>query len=328
MHYADHQQSSGPLLVDWGANDRTLLNTSRADGPLVVRVVDGRVEPLLDCHPGGHYEYQPQGSLQTVDDVISDQDELNLKMPTFGANFKLMLQQAGELHVHMIVVGSYAAPDVSLHRSNLRGSCKDATAVATHVTVGAFVLSAGTRVNFETGVSAPVGAVEASAQASERVLNSAGDNQACAAALGQPQPPSGCSTSLQLFLTPVDESPAQDAQPFNTRPLGLAIAAAGVAGLGAGTVFYLVARDKRSGCASGGACPTQVALDRYNSGTPLLNASYISFAAGGVLTALGLIIAGPPRSDSASAPWTRLATARPRLQVTAAPGALALTGEF
>lgn len=195
-----------PLLVDWGPSDRTLFNTSRARGPLVIGFVGGRLEPLYNCHANGRYNYTAEHSAQVQDDIIDNADELHAKMPTFGVNFEGALQRTGKLHVRMKVVGLYATDKTTFTPADLQGEeCARATHVATYVTVGAFRLFTLSRGELKGDVAIPLGGgVGGDAHADEQTLNEAGDEHACdKAAPTDNQPPDGCSTSLQFVVVPI-----------------------------------------------------------------------------------------------------------------------------
>ena len=191
-----------PLLVDWGASDRTVFDTSRGQGPLVVVFGHGRLEPLSNCHASGQYRYTAEHSAQVQDDIIENADDLHARMPNFGAKYEAALQRMGKLHLRMKVVGLYEADKTTF---SLQGECARATHIATHVTVGAFRLFTLSRGDLKGDVAVPLGgALEGGSHADEQALNAAGDESACdRATSGDLQPPDGCTTSLQLTLIPI-----------------------------------------------------------------------------------------------------------------------------
>jgi hypothetical protein len=283
-----------PLLVDWGSSDRTLLNTSRTRGPLVVSVQDGAMEPLFECHVKGRYRYSAERSAQVQDEIIDNQDELHVKMPVFGARFAGDLARAGKLHVRMKVVGTFAADRATFERDDLDGNCASATHVATYVTVGAFrlfVLSTG---ELKGDVAlAPGAEVNAATRASEQSLNEAGEESACAkATVGDVEPPEGCSTSLQLVLAPIaasDEPVAPVEQPRSVPALGVTAAGALIAG--AATIAWIVNdgnyRELRDKCNSTVGCSST----RYDDSASSIH-SWDRLSAGGWVLGGAMAIGG------------------------------------
>lgn len=317
-----------PLLVDWGPNDRTVLNTSRRAGPLVVRFHNGTLEPLFNCHAKGSYVYSAEHSMQVQDDIIENVDELHAKMPAFGARFEAQLASAGKLHVRMRVVGMYTADQPYFRQQDLTGDCRGATNVASHVTVGAFRLFALSKGDLRGDIALPAGggSLGGQAQATEQNLNEAGDEGACSKASGEDkQPPEGCTTSLQLVLAPIDGSPVtpydDSVEPASAPAAGWVVGAVGLTGLAAGGVLLGLGQDKRGDCAGDGGCPDQASLDRYDAGTTLVNASVAAFVLGGagVATGAGILLFGGDDGPN---------TASREVRVWAGPGAIRLGGTF
>jgi hypothetical protein len=234
-----HGAAERPLLVDWGPNDRALLNRSREKGPLVVKLDGGSMQPLFACQAKGSYTYTAERSSQVQDDTIDGADELHAKLPAFGAKFEAELARSGKLHVRMRVAGSYAVKEQGFRREDLQGECTGATHVASHVTVGAFRLytSATGSVKGEASTHSPIGpSAGGSSKSTETSLNEAGDEGACSrGSPGDQGAPDGCSTSLQLVLTPLGGAPelstGEKAGPWIVGGVGVAgLILAGVAG--------------------------------------------------------------------------------------------------
>jgi hypothetical protein len=107
------------------------------------------------------------------------------------------------------------------------------------------------------------------------------------------------------------------------RTAGWIVGGVGVVALVTGVVLVAVGSGDRGECGAGGACPNQAALDKYNSGTPLLNASYGLLAGGGVAAAAGVVLW--LTSPRAAKPET---TRTGGIRVGVAPTGVALSGEF
>jgi len=306
-----------PLLVDWGPNDRALLNTSCAAGPLVVRYRDGAMEPLFSCHAKGRYAYTSEHTVQVQDDIIETADELHAKMPAFGAKFSGQLARDGKLHVRMMVVGTYAADQPYFKASDVTGDCASATHIASHVTVGAFRLFSLARGQLQGDVA--IGAAEGggTSRAEAQNLNSGGDEGACAkASAADGQPPDGCTTSLQLVLTPLlgaAEAPA-DLVHRDTAGTGsgawsgqktAAVIAGGVGvlGVGLGAVFGLSASSKwdqaKRDCGAGCAADSPAGAEKSDAQSAAA-LSTVGFAVGGVALAAGAVLWLTAKSGSGS----------------------------
>jgi hypothetical protein len=320
-----------PLLVDWGPSDRTLLNTSREKGPLVIRFHDGVLEPLFNCHAKGKYAYAAERSMQVQDDIIESADELRAKMPAFGVKFEGDLQRAGKLHVRMKVVGMYSADQPYFRRADLQGvqaECDSATAVASHITVGAFRLYTLSRGKLNGDVAVGTEAdVGGESEASEQDLNEAGDDNACGNAVASDtQPPDGCTTSLQLVLSPLQEErspqpvPVAETPALPMRTTGVIVSGVGVASLVVGGVFggltFASWDHANSECPSHSGCSAQASSDRSNALT-FGTISNVGFIAGGVLLAGGLTLYFTAPKDRA-----------PNVGIEMAPGRLGVAGRF
>jgi hypothetical protein len=80
------------------------------------------------------------------------------------------------------------------------------------------------------------------------------------------------------------------AEPSPRGTIGLVVGGVGVAAIATGVVLAAVGGGERAGCGGGGSCTTQNALDRFNSGTTLLNGGYIVLVGGAVAAAAGLVL--------------------------------------
>jgi hypothetical protein len=107
------------------------------------------------------------------------------------------------------------------------------------------------------------------------------------------------------------------------RTVGWVLGGIGVAAVAAGAALAAVGQGDRSGCDGSGGCPDSPTLDRYNSGTTLLNVGYGLLIGGGVVTLVGglLWLASPTGAKPESA---RQAV----VQVGIAPTGVMLSGGF
>lgn len=122
--------------------------------------------------------------------------------------------------------------------------------------------------------------------------------------------------------SPGAPSPATP-QGSSVRTVGWIVGGAGVAAVVAGIVLVVAGNGDRGDCRSDGGCPTQAALSKYNSGTPLLNAGYALLVAGGVAAAGGAVLwLVSPRGTAPESP----ATADVRVGLT--PTGIVVAGGF
>jgi hypothetical protein len=114
-----------------------------------------------------------------------------------------------------------------------------------------------------------------------------------------PASPASLAAPAAAAPAGADETPAASSPGGGMRTAGWITGGAGLAGLAAGIALVAVGGGDRGDCRSDGGCPNQAALDKYNRGTPLLNAGYVLLAAGGVATAAGVVlwIASPGRAN-------------------------------
>jgi hypothetical protein len=84
--------------------------------------------------------------------------------------------------------------------------------------------------------------------------------------------------------------PPRAAEPSPRGTIGLVVGGAGVAAIATGVVLAAIGGGQRAGCGGGGSCTTQGALDRFNSGTTLLNAGYAVLVGGAVAASAGLVL--------------------------------------
>jgi hypothetical protein len=97
------------------------------------------------------------------------------------------------------------------------------------------------------------------------------------------------SVAVVLAAAAAAPSPATPSS-GSMRTVGWIVGGAGVAAVVAGLVLVVAGSGDRGDCRSDGGCPTQTALTKYNSGTPLLNAGYALLVGGGVATAAGAVL--------------------------------------
>lgn len=188
-----------PLIVEWSAPDRAALEALAKHNQLVVQFEGCTLIPLRQCRaPVQPYGYTP---ITPKDEVVSmkNAEELYANIPAHAVQLEGKLQQSGELHAAMRIVGMYESHGAVPAVDQLEGDCADATHVVTALTVGAFEFSAGSA--DEAAVKAEVfGAGAGARKTGEReTLSRDGDVNACTTAKGDDQgPPDRCGALLRL----------------------------------------------------------------------------------------------------------------------------------
>lgn len=188
-----------PLIVEWSAPDRAALEALAKHNQLVVQFEGCTLVPLRQCRaPAQPYGYTP---ITPKDEVVSmkNAEELYANIPVHAVELEGKLQQKGQLHAAMRIVGMYEAHGVVPAVDQLQGDCTGATHVVTALTVGAFEFSAGSA--DEASVKAEVfGAGAGARKAGEReTLSRDGDVNACNAAKSDDKgPPDRCGALLRL----------------------------------------------------------------------------------------------------------------------------------
>ncbi|MBW2524657.1 MAG: hypothetical protein JRI23_10800, partial [Deltaproteobacteria bacterium] len=141
-----------PLIVEWPAADRALLE-AEAQGNVVVVAYDGCEMKLLPhCAAPGAYTYR--GVAPKHDTVIiRNEDDLYANMPVYAVKFQGKLASAGQLNVALTTVGHMEASEPWVRRDRLSGLCQGATHVVAGLAVGAFEFYAGAAAQVVAGGS-------------------------------------------------------------------------------------------------------------------------------------------------------------------------------
>ncbi len=126
-----------PMIVEWPAADRAMLEVRAKMGTVVVRARGCHIELLDQCRAPDAYAYFPTSSKRQSESVRS-KAELYAKLPVGAAKLEAKLSAGGELRVALDVVGTWAISRARLTKLELVGACKGATHVVTAITVGAF----------------------------------------------------------------------------------------------------------------------------------------------------------------------------------------------
>lgn len=202
---AVRRSADKPLVVEWPAADRAALE-ARAHGSLVaVRYSGCEMEVLSECDVDGAYAFVPLSRKQERV-TIRSADELYARLPVGAAALEGKLEHEGELVVDMTIVGRKQADRYVFSRSELHGRCDTATHVLTGLTVGAFSLYAGARVDVAAGVRFASASMGGAHERSRELLARDGDPAGCEAidqsdATGTPPPM--CGALLRVEAVPL-----------------------------------------------------------------------------------------------------------------------------
>jgi hypothetical protein len=193
-----------PLIVEWPSADRLELEARAKEGPVVVHYSGCEMRMLSSCRVDGRYVFTPTTpKSDTI--AIRDTDELYATIPIGAASFEGKLEKYGQLNVAMTMVGRLATTEPDVGRSQLSGSCKDATHVISGLTVGAFEFYAGA--DASVGASADVVVAEAggASRASHHTFTRDGSREACRTATEKDTaPPASCGAVLRVEVVPID----------------------------------------------------------------------------------------------------------------------------
>jgi len=193
-----------PLIIEWPATSRSQLEALIRRGVVAVRYVGNTMELLPECLPTSEYTYVYSGTNVHRDTlVIENAEELAAHLPLGVASLSGRLEQSGRLEVSLTVVGAYTLDPPALDVGEA-GDCGRATHYVSSLGAGAFQLSSGGTAAASAGVDVHGLGAGASTEARRQVINSAGDERACAGSTpDDTAPPSGCGALLRVTLSSV-----------------------------------------------------------------------------------------------------------------------------
>lgn len=193
-----------PLLVEWPAADRAMLEASTSSGVVAVRYTGCELEVLSRCTLEGVYEYR--GLTRKRDEVrIKDAASLYTELPVGAVRLETALSKEGQINIDMAVVGRLEAS--ANHAKPTEGStgCGGATHLVSGITVGAFQMYTGTAVSAGAGVG--VGNIGAGGEVarSTEFLRRDGEFGLCEeASSSDAQAPEQCGALLRVELAPIE----------------------------------------------------------------------------------------------------------------------------
>lgn len=193
-----------PLLVEWPAADRAMLEASASSGVVAVRYTGCELKIMSRCSLEGAYEYR--GLTRKRDEVrIKDAASLYTELPLGAARLETALSREGQINVDMAVVGRLDATASHAKPTEASTGCGGATHLVSGITVGAFQMYTGTAVSAGAEVGAGnVGAGGEVARSTE-VLRRDGDFGLCdLASSSDAQAPEQCGALLRVELAPIE----------------------------------------------------------------------------------------------------------------------------
>lgn len=201
-----------PLLVEWPAADRAMLEAAAESGIVAARYNGCELEVLSRCTLGGDYEYR--SLTHKRDQVrIRDEDALWAELPLGAAQLETALSREGQINIDMTVVGRLEA-DTDTIDAAAGSACAEATHLVSGMTVGAFAMYTGSAIDAKASANAGGFGGGASMARSRSVLRQDGDFDACDAAdTAEGVAPPQCGALLRVELTPLgaDGKPTSDA---------------------------------------------------------------------------------------------------------------------
>ncbi|MCL2824709.1 MAG: hypothetical protein FWD57_12020 [Polyangiaceae bacterium] len=192
-----------PLVVEWNAADRTVLERAVERGTVVVRYVGCDMEILEKCTAPGGYQYTPMSPrAETVS--VRDERSLYAHFPVGAVGLEGKLKASGRLDVDMTIVGQYYSNQSKISPGTLLGNCDLATHFVTELTVGAFVFGTGASEEVGSGLAYGGAEVGGGRTRSKEVINSDGDPASCArSTVDDDEPPEKCGAPIRVALTEI-----------------------------------------------------------------------------------------------------------------------------
>ncbi|HSC87980.1 MAG TPA: hypothetical protein VLC09_11940 [Polyangiaceae bacterium] len=197
----DAALQDAPLLTEWSAAEKANLEAQLASGAVAVEFSGCSMRLVRGCHVRGSYRWQ-RTTLSSDTLNIDNEDELFAKLPLGAVSLEGELSRAGQLNVETTVGGQYLLDGFDIAEVPDHGACSEATHVLTSLSVGAFRLNAGGRLQATAGVETGEAGVGSSTRSSEKQLRSAGDPESCRGSTDE-SPHVDCRSPIQAFLTPL-----------------------------------------------------------------------------------------------------------------------------
>jgi uncharacterized protein len=199
---------STPLVVDWKADERADLELAMQHGVAVVAYTCAGIKLLPDCHVTGGYGYA--GVTQQEEDVqIENADELRATLPKMGAlmgaQLSADLDRGTSIDIATMLVGKERTTIERAMRSDLVGTCTEATHFIRGASLGAFAMKQGTRGKIQASVTIFGSSEDATSESTKSMTSKAGVLDACKQAdRGDTAPPKQCGAPFRVELDAIE----------------------------------------------------------------------------------------------------------------------------
>jgi hypothetical protein len=199
---ASHDQ---PLVTEWPASYKARLEAMLQSGAVAVEYSGCELKIVDRCKVAGTYAWR-KTTLSTDTTDIRDEDELFAKLPLGAAALEGELKTSGSLHVQTTVSGQMQLVGKAADDATTGAECARATHLVTALSIGAFKLVAGGKVNAKAGASAGlVLDAHVGTNQTKETLREAGNPASCERATST-EPSPDCRSPIQIFLTPIKRS--------------------------------------------------------------------------------------------------------------------------
>lgn len=204
------------LVTEWSGAEKANLETLLRGGAVAVEFSGCQMRLLPQCQLAGEYHWQ-RTSPSTDIVEIKNEAELFAKLPLGAVALSGELKQSGNLYVETTVSGQNRLYGTTAAEVPRTVECMQATHIIDAMTVGAFVLSAGSEQTAGSSVEVEtLGSAGGSVTRSARVLRYAGNAQACG--YSTEEAPSGdCNSPVQVFLSPIPGQAEVEGPPGTVR---------------------------------------------------------------------------------------------------------------
>ena len=235
-----------PLIVDWKTNDQLELTVAMQKGVAVIAYDCKSIRLVKGCSAPGQYGFTPIASVLQEAVQINDADEVKASLPFSGGKLGGEISRGSSIDIGLAYVGKRATLNDVVAKSELVGSeCAGATHFVRGATIGAFVMSTGTKGSIKAAAELLGASAGGASDSTKKKMNSGGEVSACKQITGtSTNAPDACSAVVRLELLPLTGGTAtaaaekkNDAPPplANTCPTGFAPSSGRCAKVAGGT---------------------------------------------------------------------------------------------
>jgi len=189
------------LITEWSGAEKANLEAMLRGGAVGVEFSGCEMRVIPQCRLPGSYTWHR--TTPTTDILeIENEAELYAKLPLGAVSLSGELSRQGKLYVETTVAGQHRLRGASTEYVPNNADCEYATHLVGAVSVGAFVLSSGTKESAGAEVDARVASAGGRLSRSTKVLRYAGEPKTCATGTDA-EPAVSCSSPVQVFLEPI-----------------------------------------------------------------------------------------------------------------------------